>query len=51
MRIHDAAYKIMHSAKTLCIISDKVHEYTRKYDRTKFLGLLHSGKKYETIFD
>ena len=47
--IYDVRYKTSYSAKPLCIISDKVGGYVRKYDRTKYLGLLHFDGKYENF--
>ena len=34
----------------LRIISDKIDGFIRKYDRTKYLRLFHSNKKYERIW-
>ena len=33
--IYDVAYKTLHCPKPLCIISDKVDGYIRKYEKTK----------------
>ena len=49
LSINDVAYKTLYGAKPLRIIFDMVDGYIRKYDKTKYLSLFHSGEKYEII--
>ena len=48
--IYGVAYKPQCGAKPLRIIFDKVDEYVKKYNSTKYLTLFHSGEKYERVF-
>ena len=41
--IYGDACKISYDAKSLRNIFDNVNEYTRKYDKAKYLGLFHSN--------
>lgn len=49
--IYDSAYKVHCGIKPLCITLDKVDEYIRKHDKTRYLELFHSNGKYDKIFD
>ena len=45
--IYDTAYKIQYSTNPLKLFLDNVDGCIRKFDRTKYLELFHSGEKYE----
>ena len=40
--IYDVALKTSYGAKSLNIVFDKVDEYIKRYDETKYVALFHS---------
>ena len=48
--IYDVACKTPYAVRPLCIIFNKLVEYIRKFEKTKYLALFQS-KKYERIFN
>ena len=49
--IYDVVVKTPYSSKPLRILFDRLDSYIRKQNRTRYLTLFHSDKKYEISFD
>ena len=49
--VYDDAYKTTYSSKYSGIIFDKIDEYIRIYDETKYLAFFRSVEKYDRIFN